>query len=187
MKNKVFFPYGISNFEKLSANNYVFVDKTNYIEKLEGLEFNYVSFLRPRRFGKSLWLSILEYYYDINQKHKFEKLFGKYYIGQNPTPLRSSYRILKFDFSGIDTSTKESTKQGFNFSVKLSVQQFIRAYQIFNETINQTIFDSDDAEELMNAFFRNYQTSNYSEKIYILFDEYDHFTNDILYRDKENF
>ncbi|GIV44363.1 MAG: hypothetical protein KatS3mg035_1486 [Bacteroidia bacterium] len=118
MKNKVFFPYGISNFEKLSVNNYVFVDKTNYIEKLEGLEFNYVSFLRPRRFGKSLWLSILEYYYDINQKHKFEKLFGKYYIGQNPTPLRSSYRILKFDFSGIDTSTKESTKQGFNFSKK---------------------------------------------------------------------
>ncbi len=187
MKNKVFFPYGVSNFEQLATQNFIFVDKTPYIEQLELEIQKFVSFLRPRRFGKSLWLSILEYYYDINQKHKFEKLFGKYYIGQNPTPLRSSYRILKLDFSGIDTSTKESTKQGFNFSVKLSVQQFIRAYQIFNENIKQTIFDSDDAEELMNAFFRNYQTSNYSEKIYILFDEYDHFTNDILYRNKDEF
>ncbi|MDW8300993.1 MAG: AAA family ATPase, partial [Bacteroidia bacterium] len=103
--NKIKFPYGISNFEILSKENYVFVDKTSFIPRLE--EERLVCFLRPRKFGKSLWLSVLEYYYDTNQAHKFELLFGKYYIGKNPTPLHNTYRILRFDFSGIDSSTKE--------------------------------------------------------------------------------
>ncbi|MCS7029883.1 MAG: AAA family ATPase, partial [Bacteroidia bacterium] len=103
---RVFFPYGVSNFEILVKDGYVFVDKTQFIEKLEQNKERNVAFLRPRKFGKSLWLSILEYYYDINQQHKFEVLFGKYYIGKNPTPLHNTYRILRFDFSGIDSSTK---------------------------------------------------------------------------------
>ncbi|MDW8158907.1 MAG: AAA family ATPase, partial [Bacteroidia bacterium] len=86
MQNSFFLPYGISNFAKL-ATKYVFVDKTPFIEKLEIFEENYVSFLRPRRFGKSLFVSLLEYYYDIHHKDKFQQLFAKYYIGQNPTPL----------------------------------------------------------------------------------------------------
>ncbi|MCS7074063.1 MAG: AAA family ATPase, partial [Bacteroidia bacterium] len=65
--NRVKFPYGVSNFEKIVRQDNVFVDKTVYIEKLEQSNENYVSFLRPRRFGKSLWLSVLEYYYDIRQ------------------------------------------------------------------------------------------------------------------------
>ncbi len=156
MKNKVFFPYGISNFEELVRDDFVFVDKTKYIEKLENEKDKKVSFLRPRRFGKSLWLSILEYYYDINQKHKFEKLFGKYYIGQNPTPLRSSYRILKFDFSGIDTSTKESTKQGFNFSVQTSLDGFQFRYNVFNQNTEEYIRQAPDAEEKVKKFFEYY-------------------------------
>ncbi|MCS7075455.1 MAG: AAA family ATPase, partial [Bacteroidia bacterium] len=77
--NRVFFPYGVSNFETLVRDEYVFVDKTRFIEKLEQSKERNISFLRPRKFGKSLWLSVLEHYYDINRANKFEYLFGKYY------------------------------------------------------------------------------------------------------------
>jgi hypothetical protein len=120
--NEVKFPYGLSNFEQVATNDYVFVDKTYFIPALEKERF--VSYLRPRRFGKSLLLSVLEYYYDILRKDKFQKLFGKYYIGQHPTPLASSYRVLNFNFSGINTDTRESSQQGFNFSVKFSIREF---------------------------------------------------------------
>ncbi len=175
------FPYGISNIEKLSSQGFVFVDKTCFIEKLEKNTESYVSYLRPRKFGKSLWLSILEYYYDVKQESKFNKLFGKYYIGKYPTPARNSYRILKFDFSGIDTSTPESTKQGFNLSVQGALQEFNNKYNIFSQL---GYIENKDAEEMMFLFFRNYPKDL---PIYLLFDEYDHFTNDILYRNKHEF
>ncbi|MCS7028844.1 MAG: AAA family ATPase, partial [Bacteroidia bacterium] len=182
--NQVFFPYGISNFETLVKDNYVFVDKTIFIEKLERHKERNVSFLRPRRFGKSLWLSILEYYYDINQAHKFDQLFGNYYIGKNPTPLHNSYRILFFDFSGIDASNKERAKRGFGVSVQGSLQQFNLKYTIFDTATLTQIIQSRDAEEMIYLFFRNYPED---KPIYILFDEYDHFTNDILYRSWNEF
>jgi hypothetical protein len=110
--SRIKFPYGISNIEKLIEQDFVFVDKTNYIELLEKEE-NYSIFLRPRRMGKSLFVSMLEYYYDILKKDKFDKIFSKLYIGKNPTPMASSYRVLKFDFSGIDTQTDENTFKFF--------------------------------------------------------------------------
>ncbi|MDW8346868.1 MAG: AAA family ATPase, partial [Bacteroidia bacterium] len=177
--NQVFFPYGISNFETLVKDNYVFVDKTLFIEKLEQHKERNVSFLRPRRFGKSLWLSILQYYYDINQAHKFDQLFGNYYIGKNPTPLHNSYRILIFDFSGIDTSTKEKAKRGFALSVQSSLDNFQVRYHIFDEKTQDYIRSAIDAEEKIKRFFDLYAQE---KPLYLLFDEYDHFTNDILYR-----
>ncbi|MDW8158795.1 MAG: AAA family ATPase, partial [Bacteroidia bacterium] len=87
MNSRIFFPYGISNFAEIIRDDFVYVDKTLYIEILEKNKEKRVSFLRPRRFGKSLFVSLLEYYYDIHHKDKFQQLFAKYYIGQNPTPL----------------------------------------------------------------------------------------------------
>ncbi|MCS7029527.1 MAG: AAA family ATPase, partial [Bacteroidia bacterium] len=179
--NRVFFPYGVSNFEILVKDEYVFVDKTQFIEKLEQNKERNVAFLRPRKFGKSLWLSVLEYYYDTNQAHKFELLFGKYYIGKNPTPLHNTYRILRFDFSGIDSGTKEKAKKGFAFSVLNAIREFADKYKLFTQEQRQFIYHHTDAEEIINAFFRTYASNAYPEKIYLLFDEYDHFTNDILY------
>ena len=118
------FPYGISNFEKLVEQNYVFVDKTKYIEMLEKDE-SYSIFLRPRRMGKSLFVSILEYYYDILEKDKFEKIFSNLYIGQNPTPGANSYRVLKFDFSGIDSQTEESTYRYFLNKIRFILETFM--------------------------------------------------------------
>jgi len=182
--NEVKFPYGLSNFEQVARNDYVFVDKTHLIPDLEKERF--VSYLRPRRFGKSLFLSILEYYYDILRKDKFQKLFGKYYIGQHPTLLANSYRILNFNFSGINTDTRENSQQGFNFSVKFSIKEFCNHYEIFSESQQKEILSGIDAEEMLTALFREY-SKQLKEQIYILIDEYDHFTNEILYRNINEF
>ena len=106
-------PYGISNFEELITENYYYVDKTMYIEKLENLPEKRIMFLRPRKFGKTLFTSTLEWYYDKNKADKFEKLFGETYIGKNPTENKNRYCILRFDFSGISTETLEETIRGF--------------------------------------------------------------------------
>ena len=85
-------PYGMQNFEDVIERDCYYVDKTPFIEKIEESNM-YFFFIRPRRFGKSLTLSMLENYYDINKKDKFESLFGNLYIGKNPTPERNSYLL----------------------------------------------------------------------------------------------
>jgi hypothetical protein len=184
-KMKVLFPYGISNLEQLVENDFVFVDKTVFIEKLEGTRAFFSVFLRPRRFGKSLFLSVLEYYYDINRKAKFEKIFSKYYIGKNPTKHASSYRILKFDFSGIDTRTKESTYSGFLISVKNSVSGFCLRNPVFSDAAVEKIDKAPTPESVIDALFEHYPSGE--PPIYLLIDEYDHFTNEILLRDLTEF
>ena len=87
-------PYGISNFEMLVSNGYKYIDRTNYIEFLENTNYRYLFFLRPRKFGKSLFLSTLQYYYDLNSRDKFEALYSDFYIGKNPTPSANQYLIL---------------------------------------------------------------------------------------------
>jgi hypothetical protein len=101
-------PILTSNFATLIAGDGYYVDKTEFIQKLESLNYPNIFFLRPRRFGKSLLLSMLEYYYGIQYKDKFTELFGECYIGkpENFTPLKNSYYILKFNFSGIYTTRR---------------------------------------------------------------------------------
>ena len=90
-------PYGISDYQRIIEDNYYYVDKTNYIELLENLAEPYIMFLRPRKFGKTLFASVLENYYDINKKDNFKKLFNNTYIGENPTQLKNIYYILIFN------------------------------------------------------------------------------------------
>ncbi len=117
-------PNGISNYEELIDDGYKYIDKTKYIEKLENLSDKRIMFLRPRKFGKTLFTSVLENYYDIKKKEEFETLFGETYIGKNPTPSKNSYYILKFNFSGIDTDTVESTMSGFKGKVIAGIKDF---------------------------------------------------------------
>ncbi|MEM8527615.1 MAG: AAA family ATPase, partial [Bacteroidota bacterium] len=127
-------PYGISNFETLRNRGQYYVDRTNFIEQLEAFYSSYLFFLRPRKFGKSLFLSLLDHYYNINHKHQFDLLFGQYYIGKNPTPLANQYLILQFDFSQIDTSSFENTFNGFLNNVKMGASIFYGSYpQFFSE------------------------------------------------------
>lgn len=96
-------PYGISNYEQLIQDGYYYIDKTKYIEKLEEISEKNIVFLRPRKFGKTLFTSMLENYYDKNKKDKFEEIYKDTYIGKKSTPLKNTYCILRFNFSGIDT------------------------------------------------------------------------------------
>lgn len=120
-------PYGISNFKDLITGGYVYIDKTDYIAKLEEAG-KYHILLRPRRFGKSLMLSALEYYYDIGSKTDFDAIFSKLYIGKHPTPLQSSYQVLFMEFSGIETGSHEQILSGFNVNVNIYLQAFLRRY-----------------------------------------------------------
>lgn len=98
MENKIKYkiPYAVMNFAKIREDNYYFVDKTNYIAELE--KYEVPVFLRPRRFGKSLFCTMLDYYYDLNEAHRFERLFGDTWIGQHPTGRQNRYMVLHLDF-----------------------------------------------------------------------------------------
>ena len=106
-------PYALTNFERIRTENYLYVDKTRFIEMLENEASQYHFLIRPRKFGKSLFLSVLEHYYDLRFKDRFEELFGDLYIGQNPTALANSYFVMNFDFSGLDSSDVDSFKISF--------------------------------------------------------------------------
>ena len=144
-------PYGISNYEELVNDNYYYVDKTMYIEKLENLAEKRIMFLRPRKFGKTLFTSTLEYYYDIKAKDKFEKLYGNTYIGKNPTALKNSYHILRFNFSGIDTSSVELTIKGFRTKTAGSIKYFIQNYGL-----DFFVNEEDEAENILYNLFRSF-------------------------------
>ena len=168
-------PYGISDYERLQENNYYYVDKSKYIEKLENISEPYIMFLRPRKFGKTLFTSMLENYYDVKKKEKFEKLFAEIYIGKNPTELKNKYHILKFNFSGIDTSDNKSTIKGFKREVASSIKLFVEKYEL-----DFFVNNEDEAENILDNLFKAFQIQKNSEKIYVIIDEYDHFANELL-------
>ena len=168
-------PYGISNYEELVEDGYYYVDKTMYIEKLENLAEKRILFLRPRKFGKTLFTSTLENYYDFKKADKFEKLYGNTYIGKNPTKLKNSYHILKFNFSGIDTENEETTMRGFKEKVSISIEGFTNKYGM-NFYVNPEL----TAEGLLSSLIEAFKTQKIGEKIYVVIDEYDHFANELL-------
>ena len=124
-------PYGQSDFESLQMENFFYQDRTVFIEKLEKWSSKYPVFLRPRRFGKSLFVSVLHHYYGLEHKEKFSNLFSNLYIGQQPTKLANSYMILRFEFSRIDRATHESTYKGFLKNTLDGVSAFMNTYKAF--------------------------------------------------------
>ena len=168
-------PYGISDYESLVENNYYYVDKTMYIEKLENLAERYIMFLRPRKFGKTLFTSTLENYYDILKEEKFEKLYGETYIGKNPTKLKNSYYILKFNFSGINTRNETTTMASFQREIASSIRVFVERYGL-NFYVNEESEPEDILDNLLKAFL----IQKKDKKIYVIIDEYDHFANELL-------
>ena len=127
-------PYGMINFKEIIENNGLYVDKTMYIEKLEkGLDLRTCMYLRPGRFGKSLFTSTLTYYYGIEHKNEFEKLFGNLYIGKHPTENRNRYYILNFDFSALDLNaetTLEQLEYLFKDKVLQGIKDFVGRYNV---------------------------------------------------------
>lgn len=168
-------PYGLSNYKTLIEDNYIYVDKTPYIKKIEDYDARYLFFLRPRRFGKSLFTSVLANYYDINEKDNFEKLFGNTYLGKNPTPERNSYHVLKFNFSGLKTDTKETLESTFLKCIKNSFDAFIKEYNL-----NLSYNDKEDDAASMFDNFLTLIRFEIKSPVYVIIDEYDHFANELL-------
>jgi len=174
-------PYGLSNFEMIRIENYAYVDKTRFIEQIENEPSKYHFLIRPRKFGKSLFLSMLRYYYDICYADKFNMLFGHLYIGKKPTPKRNSLFVIKFSFSGLDTRSVEQFQVSFSEAIRSSIQFFIIDHK---SLLN-------NYEELKKEAWQIRTIRGYIEfalgiihglesKAYIIIDEYDHFANDII-------
>ena len=160
-------PYGISDYGRLVENDYYYIDKTKYIEELENLSEPYIIFLRPRKFGKTLFTSTLENYYDIKKVDEFEKLYGNTYIGKNSTKLKNSYHILKFNFSGIDTSDEEKTMKAFKEKVTISITGFVNKYNI-DFFVNPEL----STEGLLGSLIEAFKTQREKEKIYVIIEKY---------------
>ncbi|MDX2071806.1 MAG: AAA family ATPase [Haliscomenobacter sp.] len=181
-------PYGLSDFKSLRLENYFYQDRTLFIEQLEKWNSKYPVFLRPRRFGKSLFISTLHHYYGLEHKDLFLNLFGDLHIGQQPTALANTYLVLRFEFSRIDTTTHESTYQGFLKNVIEGTRTFLGAYhEFFNAEDTRTILEQQSPEAVVKTIFGITKARNIPHKIYLLVDEYDHFANELLSFDMVRF
>lgn len=170
------FPYGISDFYQIIDEGYFYLDRTMYIRLIEETGKT-ILFLRPRRFGKSLLLSMLENYYDIAKTDRFDPLFGRLAIGQNPTPLHNRYLIMRWDFSTVATyGDVEQIQRALTNHVNNAVKLFVGRYsQYLQRSIEIT---SDDPISSFQSVMAAVQQSDY--KLYLLIDEYDNFANEIL-------
>jgi len=176
-------PYGISNFEVLRNENYIYVDKTHYIEILDNYA-PYQFFIRPRRFGKSLFISMLENYYDINKKDKFEDLFKDLYIGENPTKNKNKFLVWKISFAGIDVGHgEEELRKSFNTKVILAARKFISRYS--NLLGNISMPNEIDSAELVVQYI-SLLASQIDKAIFVLIDEYDNFANELITGGRKN-
>ncbi len=129
-------PYAIANFLTIREENYVYIDRTSYIRTLEGLSGRSLLFVRPRRFGKSLWLNVLSRYYDAALADRFEELFGDLEIGQNPTPLHNRYFVLNWNFSRIDPrGTVDEIADRMNETLNSMIEEFLVYYEFANEVM----------------------------------------------------
>ena len=170
-------PYGMQNFEDVIKEDCYYVDKTPFIEQIE--ESNkYFFFIRPRRFGKTLTLSMLENYYDINKKDKFEEIFGKLYIGQNPTPEHNTYLIIHLNFAEVAAGL-DDYKDGLDNHCSLVFNFFCDIYaHILPTDTKEGLQQEPDA--ISKLWFLCQKCQEVGKKIYLFIDEYDDFTNMIL-------
>ena len=170
-------PYGMQNFEDVIKEDCYYVDKTSFIEEIE--ESNkYFFFIRPRRFGKSITLSMLENYYDINKKDQFEELFGGLYIGEYPTPERNSYLVIHLNFAMIAAGL-DNYQKGMDSHCNIKFCSFCDKYaSLLPPGIKQEMNQREDAVAQLTYLCE--QCAAVGRKIYLFIDEYDHFTNQIL-------
>lgn len=170
-------PYGMQNFEDVIKEDCYYVDKTSFIEQIEESNM-YFLFIRPRRFGKTLTLSMLENYYDINKKDKFDEIFGKLYIGQNPTPEHNTYLIIRLNFAEVAAGL-DDYKDGLDNHCSLVFNFFCDIYaHILPAGTKAGLQQEPDTVSKLRFLCQKCQ--EVGKKIYLFIDEYDYFTNMIL-------
>ncbi len=170
-------PYGMMNFAVIRRDDCYYVDKTRFIPMIEDAD-KFFFFIRPRRFGKSLTVSMLQNYYDIRTKDKFDALFGNLYIGKHPTPDRNSYLVLYLNFSGI-IGELHNYRKGLDAHCQIMFDYFCDIYaDCLPLGIREKLDEKEGAIEQLEYLFTECNKTN--QRIYLFIDEYDHFTNAIL-------
>ncbi|MFO7639963.1 MAG: AAA family ATPase [Candidatus Competibacteraceae bacterium] len=167
------FPYGLSDFATLIQEGYFYQDRTDRIPQIEDAGRQLI-FIRPRRFGKSLLLSMLEHYYDVSRADQFEALFGHLAIGQNPTPLHHQFFVMKWDFSLV--KAQGDVKQ-IEAALHRHINTAIKACAARYGWDDIEIAPDDAVDSLFSLLIRVRQEAH---KLYLLIDEYDNFANDVL-------
>lgn len=170
-------PYGMMNFIDVREDDCYYVDKTHYIPLIENAN-KYFFYIRPRRFGKSLTISMLHHYYNILEADKFEKWYGDLYIGKHPTPERNSYLIIYLNFAVVNAELK-SYRQSLDAHCNTEFNFFCDVYaQYLPEGIKEEMNKKKGAVEQLDYLYKECVKTN--QQIYLFIDEYDHFTNKIL-------
>ena len=170
-------PYGMSNFTDVIEQNRYYVDKTMYLPLLED-QANYLIFIRPRRFGKSLFLDMLRSYYDLSRKDDFQKLFGDLWIGKHPTPLQGKYQILYLDFSKIGGSIDELSKR-FDAYSAVQLDEFLNRYrEYYDDEFAARFLSAEKGLDKLHMLDARARRLGYP--LYLIIDEYDNFTNVVL-------
>ena len=170
-------PYGVSDFNIVRRDNLYYVDKTMYLPLLED-EARFLFFIRPRRFGKSIFISMLRAYYDINAKDKFNELFGDLWIGKNPTPLQGKFLVMYLDFSQVG-GTIEQLEDKFNGYCSVMLDSFVQRYRQYytEDFVNKVLAATDATDKLVLI---NEESKKLNLSTYLIIDEYDNFTNTVL-------
>lgn len=184
-------PYGVANFKNIIDKDMYYVDKTMYLEKIERKD-DYLFFIRPRRFGKSLLLSMMSTYYDVNEKDNFEKYFSNLYVGkkENKTEKANKYLILNLNFSAVSTAGgKDGLIKNFDKKVLLSIKSFLARYNEILE-IDKLPLEYDTAVGALSFITNKIEEFNLigrKEKIEVmlLIDEYDNFANNLMHGNQD--
>ena len=175
--NRKRLPYGMMNFADIQLDNYYYVDKTAFIPLIEAAD-RFFFFIRPRRFGKSLTLNMLQHYYDVRTRDKFEDLFGGLYVGKHPTRDRNTYLVLYLNFSVI-SGELHNYRQGLDAHCNTCFNYFCDVYEEYlPQGILERLNKKKGAVEQLDFLYHECERAD--QKIYLFIDEYDHFTNSIL-------
>lgn len=170
-------PYGIADFRRIREKNYYYVDKTEDLARMERVA-SFLMFIRPRRFGKSLFLSMMNSYYDINQKDDFQKLFGDLWIGKHPTSEQGAYQMLTLDFSRV-VGSLDDLEVRFGEYLNIELDTFAHKYAAYYDPdFESRLHAIKDYVSKLN--FINSVAKVKKFQLYLIVDEYDNFTNSVL-------
>lgn len=179
-------PHGESNFGRLIRSDCYYIDRTQYIPLMEKVSNKNLFFLRPRKFGKSLFVSMLQHYYGIEFKDSFSNLFSNLHVGANPTHLANSYCVLLFDFSGVSSSNSNSLPTSMNIAVLQAIKYFNSSYDLLSADEIASLGSVEFPSDVLKEFFSLIR-GRFPGGLYIMVDEYDHFTNELLVQNMSDF
>ena len=169
-------PYGVSDFKRIRTEGYYYVDKTRHLAMMEERD-SFVFFVRPRRFGKSLFLSMMENYYDLNRKKDFERLFGGLWLGAHPTANRNRFMVLKLDFSKVG-GTGNELRKSFEDHIGKQLDDLVSRYPDCYDADFLAAFAGQTATAKILDVVNKARREDIP--LYLIIDEYDNFTNQMI-------